>query len=178
MCRLSVAVFVCFGLTDLSVYGRVPLKSSNVIFPDSEYIINNGNKNLPSAAETIETIDSDNGFFTNNNSPSSERTTRQVNRRPIPQQSGNTQTFLNTGNQGDVFLGIDPNDNQPPNQSTASNTSGCMDICKARTTQQYNPVCGTDAQTYQNRQNLDCVINCGIQTEFSYTGRCLKVKSA
>lgn len=134
-----------FGLSDLSVYGRVTRQSSNVIFPDSVQL----------NAEN------------NENQPSSERTTRQVNRRPVPQQTGGGLSFPDA-NQEDIFLGIDPDDNRQipaiaqPQLGSALDTNGCINDCKARTTQQYNPVCGTDSQTYQNKQNLDCVANCGI----------------
>lgn len=30
------------------------------------------------------------------------------------------------------------------------------------TTNQYNPVCGTDNQTYHNQERLDCARECGV----------------
>lgn len=34
------------------------------------------------------------------------------------------------------------------------------------TTNQYNPVCGTDNQTYHNQERLDCARECGVSKYF------------
>lgn len=153
---------MCFGLTDLSVYGRVLPRSDNVKFPNSEQIINTENA-YP--WPVVENEDSDYGVI---GSSLSERTTRQVNRqRQRPQQFNNN--WISTTE--DEFVGIDSIDNQPSsanrpsNQSTSTtpNPNECLMACKMITTQQYNPVCGTDAKTYQNKQILNCLIDCGIR---------------
>lgn len=35
-------------------------------------------------------------------------------------------------------------------------------IVSARTTPQYNPVCGTDGVNYHNEARLDCARECGV----------------
>lgn len=44
--------------------------------------------------------------------------------------------------------------NEPPRRFV-----NCMQNC--RTTNQYNPICGTDNMTYHNDQKLLCAQNCG-----------------
>lgn len=39
-------------------------------------------------------------------------------------------------------------------------------IISARTTPQYNPVCGTDGQNYHNEARLDCARECGVGKYF------------
>lgn len=43
----------------------------------------------------------------------------------------------------------------------------CVRGCSVRTTNQYNPVCGSDGQFYTNRARLDCTIDCGASEFFS-----------
>ncbi|XP_060869658.1 putative uncharacterized protein DDB_G0286901 [Metopolophium dirhodum] len=90
-----------------------------------------------------------------------------------------TQPITNQGNRPPT----QPTTNQNPVQtSTTSSNSDeaseeqrnmCNATCRERITNEYNPVCGSDSQTYQNRRFLDCVANCGIITEFSYIGTCV-----
>ncbi|NP_001280437.1 uncharacterized protein LOC100161742 precursor [Acyrthosiphon pisum] len=91
-----------------------------------------------------------------------------------------TQPNTNQGNRPPT----QPTTNQNPVQTstTSSNSeeaseeqrNACNATCKERITNEYNPVCGSDFQTYQNRRFLDCVANCGIITEFSYIGTCVR----
>jgi len=59
-----------------------------------------------------------------------------------------------------------------------SQRDACNTSCRERTTSEFNPVCGSDRVTYQNRRFLTCVANCGIPTEFSYVGACAKTAAA
>ncbi|GAB0098396.1 hypothetical protein DMENIID0001_141200 [Sergentomyia squamirostris] len=49
----------------------------------------------------------------------------------------------------------------------------CMDNC--RTTNQYNPVCGSDNQNYHNMDKLDCAVSCGANVRFVKLGTCQPV---
>lgn len=89
----------------------------------------------------------------------------------------------NFNNQGQDFQGNNGN-NRPSNQnqsfnnqnqnqgqtSTASNNAvsdsqrlTCNNNCRDRVTNDFNPVCGNDNMTYQNRRFLECVKDCGIR---------------
>ncbi|CAH0553537.1 unnamed protein product [Brassicogethes aeneus] len=46
----------------------------------------------------------------------------------------------------------------------------CLNNCL--TTQEYNPVCGTDSVTYQNEAKIRCAQRCGKSTEISFRGTC------
>lgn len=77
--------------------------------------------------------------------------------------------------------GNNPGSNPVQTSTTATNSeqeseaqrNTCNTSCREKITNEYNPVCGSDSQTYQNRRFLDCVANCGIPTEFSYIGTCV-----
>lgn len=47
----------------------------------------------------------------------------------------------------------------------------CLSNCP--TTSEYNPVCGTDLVTYNNRQRLDCANFCGPRVNQQWSGECL-----
>lgn len=45
-------------------------------------------------------------------------------------------------------------------------------IKKCPKLQQYNPICGTDNQTYKNEGAFKCAKNCGVAVEMSFMGKC------
>ncbi|CRK86237.1 CLUMA_CG000187, isoform A [Clunio marinus] len=103
--------------------------------------------------------------------------------RPVTNQ-GNQQQF-NQGSQGGLNNQI-PNNQQSQNQFTqttppaptpapttlAPAVQQCVDTCIARTTSQYNPVCGTDQQNYHNQARLDCARDCGANVSLERVGVC------
>lgn len=104
------------------------------------------------------------GQWFNNNNNGNQRPNQQQQQqqgfRP-PNQNGQWSAGNNGGNQGQVS-------NQ--NQGQSSNNGGvsenernaCNSRCKERVTNEYNPVCGSDSVTYQNRRFLECAADCGI----------------
>jgi hypothetical protein len=42
----------------------------------------------------------------------------------------------------------------------------CNSKCGESVTHEFDPVCGTDNQTYNNRGYLECAKRCGVQTSF------------
>lgn len=50
----------------------------------------------------------------------------------------------------------------PVTSGTTPMVNAC--ITKCRTTPEYNPVCGTNRQTYKNIGNLNCAQGCGLGT--------------
>ncbi|XP_025194428.1 uncharacterized protein LOC112594041 [Melanaphis sacchari] len=134
-----------------------------------------------------------NQWGTNGNNPGQSQWGTNGNN---PGQNGQNQWGSNSNNPNQNQWGSNgnnPNQNQwgtngnSPNQNpvqtttTATNSeqnieaqrNTCNTRCREMITNEYNPVCGSDSQTYQNRRFLDCVANCGIPTEFSYIGTCV-----
>ncbi|KAL1500945.1 hypothetical protein ABEB36_006359 [Hypothenemus hampei] len=59
----------------------------------------------------------------------------------------------------------------PSTTTTASpQFARCMDSC--RTVQHYNPVCGSDGQTYNNEFRLQCAQRCGQSVFLARGGSC------
>lgn len=52
---------------------------------------------------------------------------------------------------------------QAPVGSTTLSPTLIRCVANCPSTNQYNPVCGTDEQTYHNRARLDCYTNCGTR---------------
>jgi len=91
------------------------------------------------------------------------------------QGQGQNQWSNNGGSQGQ---GNNRPTNQNQNQQQTSPTSNseiteeqrnvCNTNCRERNTNEYNPVCGSDSLTYQNRRFLTCVANCGIREDILF----------
>ncbi|KAF5281183.1 hypothetical protein FQA39_LY17854 [Lamprigera yunnana] len=50
--------------------------------------------------------------------------------------------------------------------------TNCFEGCRQRTTPQYNPVCGSNGQSYNNMKLLQCANTCGLSVEFVSSGTC------
>ncbi|KAL4112945.1 hypothetical protein QTP88_016657 [Uroleucon formosanum] len=229
VCRLYVVLFLCFGLTVLSVYGAVPV--DDVVFPESlssryQHSSWNSDNEPQPPRRTVRQgnrrprppMNNQGDPFAGlepqgNNRPSTNQG-QWSNQRPNQQQGfgnqnqwstngnnqgqnqwgtngnnqGQNQWGTNGNNQGQNQWGTNGNNqgqsnqgNRPPTQltnsqnqvqtsTTSSNSeeaneeqrNACNATCRERITNEYNPVCGSDSQTYQNRRFLDCVANCGI----------------
>ncbi|XP_050546853.1 probable serine/threonine-protein kinase clkA isoform X2 [Daktulosphaira vitifoliae] len=90
----------------------------------------------------------------------------------------NNKNNLYWGNNNQNNQGL-LNNVQNGNQLTTNNSfafsqrNACNLRCRKRVTFQYDPVCGTDDITYQNRNYLNCMKECGIVTEMEYFGKCV-----
>ncbi|XP_059613421.1 uncharacterized protein LOC132259707 [Phlebotomus argentipes] len=51
--------------------------------------------------------------------------------------------------------------------------SRCFDACPS--TAQYNPVCGSDMQSYHNMARFDCAVSCGANIRVLFAGTCVPV---
>jgi len=88
--------------------------------------------------------------------------------------NGNNQGQNNQGNRPPT----QPTTSQNPVQTSTTSSNSeeaseeqrnmCNATCRERITNEYNPVCGSDSQTYQNRRFLECVANCGISKYCSF----------
>jgi hypothetical protein len=66
---------------------------------------------------------------------------------------------------------------QPTTESPLPTTlypavQNCNNRCPESITPEYNPVCGSDQQTYNNRGFLECARRCGTNVQFVRDGRC------
>ncbi|XP_050420701.1 N66 matrix protein-like isoform X1 [Adelges cooleyi] len=140
---------------------------------------NNGNQNQGSGNRP-------NGQWSNNGNQGSSQ---GFGNRPNGQSSNNGNQNQGSGNRPNGQWPNNNNQNQggssnsnSQNESQQSSSSSqvgqpdrdaCNARCRERVTGEYNPVCGTDAMTYQNRRFLECISDCGIQTNLSYNGKCI-----
>ncbi|XP_070504979.1 uncharacterized protein [Chironomus tepperi] len=71
-----------------------------------------------------------------------------------------------------------PQQNQQQQQIVSTTVSpqvqACIDSCIESTAGQYNPVCGSDNQTYHNQERFNCALECGQRLQVSYLGACAR----
>ncbi len=60
----------------------------------------------------------------------------------------------------------------PPATTLSPEVSRCNMRCGESVTHEFDPVCGSDLQTYNNRGYLECARRCGVNAEFLRQGRC------
>ncbi|CAG9859224.1 unnamed protein product [Phyllotreta striolata] len=123
----------------------------------------------------------------------------QPSGRQLPQNFNNGNQGFNNPSDTDFGTGFNQGFNNPSNtdfsdifnqdlnngaSSTVSPSSDgttrvpaayrtCMGACQY--TREYNPVCGSDANTYNNRQELECARSCGRNTQLVRGGTCQPV---
>lgn len=87
----------------------------------------------------------------------------QFQQRPFPNQFQNQQQ---RPTQRPTQLPV------PAPTTLAPAVRTCNMRCGETTTNEFDPVCGSDLQTYNNRGYLECARRCGVATEFIRQGRC------
>ncbi|KAK4887825.1 hypothetical protein RN001_004096 [Aquatica leii] len=94
-------------------------------------------------------------FNNNNNRPTNQRPTNQrpINQPPINQPPPITERATTT--------------TLAPAQYTS-----CFQSCRGRTTPQYNPVCGSNGESFNNMGLLQCAQACGQRITFASPGTC------
>ncbi|CAG9810055.1 unnamed protein product [Chironomus riparius] len=60
----------------------------------------------------------------------------------------------------------------PDTNEVPQHIQECIEECPRRTTSEYNPVCGTNDQTYNNSNQLICAADCGLNVQFRRVGAC------
>ncbi|XP_047099058.1 uncharacterized protein LOC124715501 [Schistocerca piceifrons] len=66
----------------------------------------------------------------------------------------------------------EPSTEPPPPPLPSTDEEAAVGGCPCPATLQYDPVCGTDNQTYNSLQLLLCAQRCGRDVEVSFKGRC------
>ncbi|XP_065334386.1 uncharacterized protein LOC135935762 isoform X3 [Cloeon dipterum] len=95
--------------------------------------------------------------------------------RQWPFNVGNNPDFSDIfGNGGNGNPGFPPQNRPTPPPQTGGGSSGCSCV----STEEYNPVCGSDNVTYSNPSKLTCALRCGQQTSHAYYGTCRQVVSS
>ncbi|CAG9769358.1 unnamed protein product [Ceutorhynchus assimilis] len=106
----------------------------------------------------------------------------------VPTNGKNNQ-FSTTPRQNSNLIAATPSQNNNQFTSTSRPTSGsgttvaipgmgttssaCEDRCS--TTQQYNPVCGSNNVTYINKARFDCAVRCGRRIRIASNKACPRV---
>ncbi|XP_070504990.1 uncharacterized protein [Chironomus tepperi] len=90
----------------------------------------------------------------------------------FPQQ-GQQGQFPQQGQQGQ-FQNQQGQQGQVQQQSTtlAPQVLSCIERCIDTTLSNYNPVCGSDNQTYHNQERFDCANECGANLRKTQNGAC------
>lgn len=103
----------------------------------------------------------------NQNRPNNNQNQNRPNSNQNQNRPNNNQNQNRPNNNQNQF---NNNQSQNQNQGQTSNNSvsetlrqSCNSNCNERILNEYNPVCGSDSMTYQNRRFLDCVASCGIR---------------
>lgn len=166
----------CVVLSALSVCGRV-LQPSSVTFPDSPVGMQYAGPawNFDYEPPSIRTA-RQNNRRTTTREPQTTAADRQGGVEEfgaVPQGSGGSVNNNNNRQFGGNQRQTVPNDNgtrptdRNQNQQSTPTTSlalrnSCNNYCKEITTSEYNPVCGTDNESYSNQNVLKCIARCGV----------------
>ncbi|KAG5668869.1 hypothetical protein PVAND_016789 [Polypedilum vanderplanki] len=62
---------------------------------------------------------------------------------------------------------------QMPTTTLPPQVARCVEGCIESTPQTYNPVCGSDGQSYHNEERLNCANDCGARLTIARRGACL-----
>lgn len=71
-----------------------------------------------------------------------------------------------------------PDGNETPLTTPSASTTTTAVECDCPSTQEFNPVCGTDGITYTNPGTIKCAIFCGTDVSLKYYGSCVSTSTS
>ena len=84
------------------------------------------------------------------------------------QQGGGRPRQFDFGNNGNFNNNNGQQNQQPSISGPPANFDSCYRSCQANVLKEFNPVCGSNQVTYDNRRLFNCAQRCGLQiTEIS-----------
>ncbi|KAJ9590098.1 hypothetical protein L9F63_016777 [Diploptera punctata] len=96
-----------------------------------------------------------------------------INLNQFRQSSSGRPSLVVPDDRDEVFIFDRPTSPRPPTPARKTTTTTTARNCDCPSTPEFNPVCGTNGQTYNNPGKLKCARLCGTDVRVHYYGTCI-----